>query len=118
MRMKRCLQHLRGNLPEHRWEPVSGSKPKYNKKEYNKAYFEANKEKYNKMSKERNMERYYTNAEYREKIIERAKISVKNRTLNAMKSILDPDPLQQTVYLNLNISSIFQYQIHNNHYHS
>ncbi len=46
------------------------------------------------MSRERNMERYYTDAEYRAKIIERAKISVKNRRLNAMKSILDPDPLQ------------------------
>ena len=67
-------------------------KPKFNKKEYNKAYLEANKEKYNKMSRERNMERYYTDAEYRAKIIERAKISVKNRRLNAMKSI--PDPLQ------------------------
>jgi hypothetical protein len=69
-------------------------KTKFNKKEYNKAYLEANKEKYNKMSRERNMERYYTDAEYRAKIIERAKISVKNRRLNAMKSILDPDPLQ------------------------
>ena len=67
-------------------------KPKFNKKEYNKAYLEANKEKYSKMSRERNMERYYTDQEYRAKIIERAKISVKNRRLNAMKSI--PDPLQ------------------------
>ena len=47
-------------------------KPKFNKKEYNKAYLEANKEKYSKMSRERNMERYYTDAEYRAKIIERA----------------------------------------------
>ena len=67
-------------------------KPKFNKKEYNKAYLEANKEKYSKMSRERNMERYYTDAEYRAKIIERAKISVKNKRLNDMKSI--PDPLQ------------------------
>ena len=69
-------------------------KPKFNKKEYNKAYLEANKEKYNKMSRERNKERYYTDAEYREKIIERAKISVKNRRLNAMKSIPDLHHLQ------------------------
>ena len=65
-------------------------KPKFNKKEYNKAYLEANKEKYNKMSRERNMERYYTDAEYRAKIIERAKISVKNKRLNDMKSIHPP----------------------------
>ncbi len=65
-------------------------KPKFNKKEYNKAYIEANKEKYHRMSRERNMERYYTDEEYRAKIIERAKISVKNRRLNAMKSILAP----------------------------
>ncbi len=69
-------------------------KTKFNKKEYNKAYLEANKEKYNKMSRERNKERYYTDAEYREKIIERAKISVKNRRLNAMKSIPDLHHLQ------------------------
>jgi hypothetical protein len=65
-------------------------KPKFNKKEYNKAYLEANKEKYSKMSRERNMERYYTDAEYRAKIIERAKISVKNKILNDMKSIHPP----------------------------
>jgi hypothetical protein len=65
-------------------------KPKFNKKEYNKAYLEANKEKYSKMSRERNMERYYTDAEYRAKIIERAKISVKNKRLNDMKSIHPP----------------------------
>ena len=69
-------------------------KPRFNKKEYNKAYLEANKEKYNKMSRERNKERYYTDAEYRAKIIERAKISVKNRRLNAMKSIPDLHHLQ------------------------
>jgi len=62
-------------------------KPKFNKKEYNKAYIEANKDKYNKMSRERNKERYYTDAEYLAKIIERAKISVKTRRLNAMKSM-------------------------------
>jgi hypothetical protein len=67
-------------------------KTKFNKKEYNKAYIEANKEKYYQMSRERNRERYYTDEQYRAKIIERAKISVKNRRLNAMKSI--PGPLQ------------------------
>ena len=65
-------------------------KPRFNKKEYNKAYLEANKEKYYKMSRERNMERYYTDSEYRAKIIERAKISVKNKRMNAMKSIQPP----------------------------
>ena len=65
-------------------------KPKFNKKEYNKAYLEANKEKYYAMSRERNRERYYTDVEYRAKIIERAKISVKNRRMNAIKSILSP----------------------------
>lgn len=60
---------------------------KFNKKEYNKAYIEANKEKYYKMSRERNMERYYTDEEFRKQIIERAKISVKNRRMNAIKSL-------------------------------
>ena len=60
------------------------------KKEYNKAYLEANKEKYKKIGRERNMERYCTDAEYRSKIIERAKISVKNKRLNDMKSIHPP----------------------------
>ncbi len=60
-------------------------KPKFNKKKYNKAYLEASKEKYSKMSRERNRERYYTDAEYRAKIIERAKISVKNRRLKFIK---------------------------------
>ena len=62
--------------------------PKFNKKEYNKAYLEANKEKYYKMSRERNMERYYTDEEFREKLIERAKISTKNRRI-AMKNLSD-----------------------------
>lgn len=62
--------------------------PKFNKKEYNKAYLEANKEKYYKMSRERNMERYYTDAEFREKIIERAKISMKNKRMS-MKNLSD-----------------------------
>lgn len=62
-------------------------KPKFNKKEYNKAYIEANKEKYNTMSRERNKERYYTDSEYRALIIERAKISAKNRKMNAMKDL-------------------------------
>jgi hypothetical protein len=66
-------------------------KPRFNKKEYNKAYLEANKEKYYAMSRERNRERYYSDEEYRAKIIERAKISVKNRRMNAMKSIKDND---------------------------
>ena len=61
--------------------------PKFNKKEYNKAYLEANKEKYYKMSRERNMERYYTDEEFRQKIIERAKISMKNKQMNAIKSL-------------------------------
>jgi hypothetical protein len=61
--------------------------PKFNKKEYNKAYIEANKEKYYKMSRERNKERYYTDVEFRAKIIERAKISVKTKRMNELKSI-------------------------------
>jgi hypothetical protein len=32
--------------------------PRFNKKEYNKAYIEANKEKYSKMSRDRNRERH------------------------------------------------------------
>jgi hypothetical protein len=47
--------------------------PKFNKTKYNKAYLEANKEKYYKMSRERNKERYHTDAEFRQRIIERAK---------------------------------------------
>ncbi len=65
-------------------------KPKFNKKEYNKSYIEANKEKYCAMSRDRNRERYYTDAEYRAKIIERAKISVKNRRMNSIKSLHPP----------------------------
>ena len=61
--------------------------PKFNKKEYNKTYLEANKEKYYKMSRERNMERYYTDEEFRAKIIERAKVSMKNKRMNAIKSL-------------------------------
>ena len=61
--------------------------PKFNKKEYNKAYLEKSKEKYYKMSRERNMERYYTDEKFRAKIIERAKISVKNRRMNAIKAL-------------------------------
>jgi hypothetical protein len=56
-------------------------KAKFNKVEYNKAYIEANKEKYNKLSRDRNYERYYTDEEFRAKIIERAKLSVKNRRM-------------------------------------
>ena len=61
--------------------------PKFNKKEYNKAYIEANKEKYYKMSRDRNKERYYTDVEFRKKIIERAKLSVKSKRMNDLKSI-------------------------------
>jgi hypothetical protein len=62
------------------------NKAKYNKSEYNKKYLEENREKYYKMSRERNMERYYTDEEFRAKIIERAKISVKNRRM-ALKGL-------------------------------
>ena len=62
--------------------------PQFDKKEYNRLYLEANKEKYYKMSRERNMERYYTDEEFRAKLIERAKISTKNRRL-AMKNLSD-----------------------------
>jgi len=61
-------------------------KPRFNKKEYNKAYLEANKEKYYKMSRERNQERYHTDDEFRKQIIERAKLSVKNKRL-ALKNL-------------------------------
>jgi hypothetical protein len=61
--------------------------PRFNKKEYNKAYIQANKEKYYKMSNDRNKERYYTDEEFRKKIIERAKISVKSKRMNNLKSI-------------------------------
>ena len=61
--------------------------PRFNKKEYNKAYIQANKEKYYKMSNDRNKERYYTDEEFRKKIIERAKISVKSKRMNELKSI-------------------------------
>ena len=63
--------------------------PKFNKKEYNKAYLEANKEKYYKMSRERNMERYYTDEQFRAKIIERAKLSAKNKRLNSIKQLIE-----------------------------
>ena len=42
------------------------------------------------MSREKNRKRYYTDAEYRAKIIERAKISVKNRRMNALKAMHSP----------------------------
>ena len=61
--------------------------PRFNKKEYNKAYIEANKEKYYKMSRDKNKERYYTDVEFRKKIIERAKLSVKSKRMNNLKSI-------------------------------
>ena len=61
---------------------------KFNKKEYNKLYLEANKEKYYKMSRERNMERYYTDEDFRKQIIERAKISVKNKRMNSLKNLI------------------------------
>ena len=50
-------------------------------------YLEEHKEKYYEMSRNRNKERYYTDDEYRAKIIERAKISVKNKR-NAMKNMI------------------------------
>lgn len=59
-------------------------KAKFNKKEYNKQYIENNKEKYNKMSRERNKERYYTDEEYRKKIIELAKISIKKKRMDEL----------------------------------
>ena len=62
-------------------------KPKFNKKEYNKQYIEKNKEKYNKMSRERNQERYYTDEEYRQKIIERAKLSVYKKRMELKNMI-------------------------------
>lgn len=62
-------------------------KPKFDKKAYNKAYLAENREKYYKMSRERNMERYYTDNEFRKQIIERAKLSVKNKRLQ-MKELL------------------------------
>jgi hypothetical protein len=67
-------------------QPLAEVQVKFNKKEYNKAYLQANKEKYYKMSRERNKERYYTDEEFRKKIIERAKISVKNKR-KALKDI-------------------------------
>jgi len=63
--------------------------PRFNKKEYNKAYLEANKEKYYKMSRERNMERYYSDVDFRAKIIERAKLSSKNKRLNSLKGLIE-----------------------------
>ncbi len=62
-------------------------KQRFNKKEYNKAYLEANKEKYREMSRLRNHERYYSDDEFRRQIIERAKLSVKNKRLS-MKSLI------------------------------
>ncbi len=56
-------------------------KPKFDKKAYNKAYLEAHKEKYKKMSLERNLERYYTDEDFRKQVIERAKLSVKNKRM-------------------------------------
>ena len=58
--------------------------PNLTNKEYNKQYLEAIKEKYYKMSRETNMERYDKDAEFRAKIIERAKISVKNLRMDAL----------------------------------
>ena len=63
--------------------------PKFDKKEYNKAYLEAKKEKYYQMSRERDMERYYSDEEFRTKLIERAKISMKNKRMS-MKNESNP----------------------------
>ena len=60
---------------------------KFDKKTYNKKYLEEHKEKYYEMSRIRNKERYYTDEEFRAKIIERSKISVKNKR-NAMKNVI------------------------------
>ena len=60
---------------------------RFDKKEYNKQYLEAHKEKCYEISRERYMERYYTDEEFRAKIIERAKISVRNRRMNSLKSL-------------------------------
>jgi hypothetical protein len=62
-------------------------RPRFNKKDYNKEYLQRNKEKYNKMSRERNQERYYTDEEYRQKIIERAKLSVYRKRME-MKNMI------------------------------
>ncbi len=62
-------------------------KPKFNKKLYNKEYLQRNKEKYNQMSRERNQERYYTDEEYRQKIIERAKLSVYKKRMELKNMI-------------------------------
>jgi Cys-tRNA synthase (O-phospho-L-seryl-tRNA:Cys-tRNA synthase) len=51
--------------------------PRFNKKEYNKAYIQANKEKYYKMSNDRNKERYYTYEEFRKKLLKGLKIPLK-----------------------------------------
>jgi len=40
------------------------------------------------MSRERNMERYYTDEDFRKQIIERAKISVKNKRMNSLKNLI------------------------------
>ena len=63
---------------------------KFDKKAYNKKYLEEHKDKYYEMSRNRNKERYYTDVEFRAKIIERAKISVKNKRM-AMKYMPDPN---------------------------
>lgn len=62
-------------------------KPKFNKKEYNKAYIEANKEKINSQIRERNHIRYNNDEEYRKRCIELAKISVKKQR-EAKKKLL------------------------------
>ena len=68
-------------------ETIINDKPKFDKKAYNKAYLQQHKEKYNKMSLERNLERYYTDEEFRRQVIERAKLSVKNKRLE-MKNMI------------------------------
>ena len=50
-------------------------------------YLQRNKEKYNQMSRERNQERYYTDEEYRQKIIERAKLSVYKKRMELKNMI-------------------------------
>ena len=63
---------------------------KFDKKTYNKKYLEEHKDKYYEMSRNRNKERYYSDVAFREAIIARAKISVKNKRM-AMKKMPDPN---------------------------
>lgn len=61
-------------------------KPKFDKASYNKAYLSEHKDKYNKMSRERNYERYYTDEEFRQKVMEQAKLAQRQRRM-ALKAV-------------------------------